>query len=150
MKRLIIICLPLILWACQDNKMMETPQWVSQEVKRKEDSTAKAWERQVLKQLSAASIGHPISVNEFITNIRNHSAVKGAQLTRTGFLYISVANNGTDKTQVATYLCRMAKKFSIREIKGVKIVDASDANFGKNGDATGTELGISVCNFINP
>jgi hypothetical protein len=148
--RLQAFILLLVLFSCKENKIVETPMVEQEENIRKEEPTTRPWEEEIHKQLTAASLSHKISLHEFISKVRLHHAVKGVQMTKSGFLYISVVNNGADKTPAATQLCRLARQLAIREIKGIKIIDVNDAMFYENQTASGTELGISVCNLVKP
>jgi hypothetical protein len=71
--------------------------------------------------------------------------VVDADITDVNFLYISVVDDGNSKDAMATFYCRLAKEYNVREVKAVKNVDALTAKLPKDGTASGRELGKSFC-----
>ncbi|WP_139261216.1 hypothetical protein [Bacteroides luti] len=70
--------------------------------------------------------------------IKENQSVGNAIITDVGMLAVSVVDNGMDKTPMAKMYLRMAKEYGV-DIKGVKLLDASDATF-EQGAAYGKEL----------
>ncbi|WP_146153568.1 hypothetical protein [Adhaeribacter arboris] len=85
-----------------------------------------------------------LNKNSFINYVKENKSIVNAAVTPQGILAIAVINDGRDKNLMAIYYCRLAKSKNIG-VSGVKIVDASDANFTEEY-ASGTVLAKSFCN----
>lgn len=70
--------------------------------------------------------------------ILQKDGVTQVSITDVGILAIAINDNGMDKTPMAKMYLRMAKEYGV-DIKGVKLLDASDATF-EQGAAYGKEL----------
>lgn len=81
----------------------------------------------------------------FTAQLDNNSAILKHTVTEVGFLYLAVVDDGSDKSPMAKYYCRLAKEHNKSEIKAVKIVDVTTFKYG-DGWAKGKELGRSFCN----
>lgn len=87
-----------------------------------------------------------LSKLEFISKVKENTAVIDADITDVNYLYIAVIDDGNNKDAMATFYCRLAKEYNMSEVSAVKIVDAATARLPKNGTAEGKELGKSFCN----
>jgi hypothetical protein len=150
MKLLLLIILAFGCSSCHDNRMMQTPQLLQQEASRRTDSTIGNWERVLAAELEGTEWKEIRTIEAFIARIKTYQPVKRVFYTRAGFVYIAIPDNGKDQTVVATYHCRLAKRLGLGDVKGIKVVDEKEVRYFDNGTASGRELGISICNFINP
>lgn len=85
-----------------------------------------------------------IGKQTFLLKVNQNQSILNSAITEQGVLALSVYSDGVDKSNMATYYCRLAKEEGI-EIESVKILDASNARF-EEGAAYGTELAQIFCN----
>ena len=92
----------------------------------------------ILLEPQRPAAGHAvksISNAAFQVRVEQNTGIIKTDVTTQGFLYITVANDGADKTPMATAYARQATESKAYGIKAVKVVDAA-----------GNELGKAFCN----
>jgi len=68
----------------------------------------------------------------FINKVEQMQGVGSVDFRReTGFLYVTVVDDGRDKTPMAVLISRMAVESSVYQVKAIKIVDATGKGLGK-------------------
>jgi hypothetical protein len=66
-------------------------------------------------------------------------------VTEASVLYVSVADDGTNRNGYASYLCDLAKENNDNSINRVKIIKANSQNDPNKDNAYGIELGECWC-----
>ena len=83
---------------------------------------------------------------EFETHIKsNEPSVQDFVINDANVLYISVKDDGTDRTGLASYFCELASDYNLKLFK-VKVVKYGSQNSPKKDNVYGILLGETQCN----